>query len=545
MSGFAESITIPGIKPETLEKIEQVMPQYLFYAPHGKKKREYQCTCCHAKGIAEIPGKGGQKTECPNCHEEVTLKSSNRMTYGAPSTKSYVPVICFKNVAGTLMAVGAKVTRTFYRNSYDGLNWYPDLEIEEYEVYSFRPGHCDEWKKGCGWVDNQWEYGWVLQKRPREPFTAGNIFGMGNGPEDYYIFQTEEIWESDMKYCAVDLYMNRPVEDGSNIYGLMRYLTAYCEKPKLELVVKWGLMDVAEDWVRKQKTNGHTVNWKKNTPWEFLKISKSEWNIYRTSTWLSVEALRYKKRLRLSVAELHEICFENREQAEKWGPKAVELGKRGVSLKRQIKYAMGQKSNIGYPRSLSGILGFWIDYLEMAEKLGRDVSLNGAIMPRNLVEAHDEMVALTRIMRDELKKKELQERQKEYQIRWEKLEKKYGYRSGELMIKAPESAQEIIEEGNTLHICVGGYAERHLTGKTTILFLRRARKPDTPYICIELDKEDRIVQIHGYKNEHCGTAGKRPRDPRIKFEAFLNEWLAWVKAGSKRTEKQTREDMTA
>ena len=173
------------------------------------------------------------------------------------------------------------------------------------------------------------------------------------------------------------------------------------------------------------------------------------------------------------------------------------------------------------------------------------MSLTGAMMPRNLIDAHDEMVALERQLRDEIQAKELQQRNAAYETRRKKLEKKYGYRSHGLMIKVPESAGAIIREGNILKICVGGYTERHLTGKTTILFLRRERKPDTPYICIELDNKDRIVQIHGYKNENCGRAGKRPRNPREKFEPFLSEWLSWVKAGSKRTEKQIKEDATA
>lgn len=545
MNSYTENLHIPAIEQETLEEIERRMPQYLFYKPCGKKERIYQCTACHAKGIAVIPGKNGEEVECPSCHNKVTLKCGTRLSNDAPSIRAWVPVIYFKNMGRTLAAVGCRITRTFYRNSYDGQDWHPELEVENFEAYSFTPGYCNEWKKGYARVEGRWQYGWVRQKRPREPYPQGNGWGMNNTPDGYYVYQTEEIWKSNMKYCAVDFYIDDPVEDGSWTYNVMKYMTAYCERPKLELVCKWGLWDIAGDLVRYRKTNGHTVNWNGNTPWEFLKITRNEWNAYSGSTYGSVELLRCSRKLKVPVIPLLETCLQVDEQIDHWGQKAVELQARGIPLKEQVKYIQKAYDSYGGYRTFSGGLQYWIDYLSMAEKVGRDVSLTGAMMPRNLIDAHDEMVALERQLRDEIQAKELQQRNAAYETRRKKLEKKYGYRSHGLMIKVPESAGAIIREGNILKICVGGYTERHLTGKTTILFLRRERKPDTPYICIELDNKDRIVQIHGYKNENCGRAGKRPRNPREKFEPFLSEWLSWVKAGSKRTEKQIKEDATA
>lgn len=544
MNEYTGSLHVPAIKQETLDEIEKQMPQYLFYEPHGKKERIYQCSGCHAKGIAVIPGKAGEKVRCPDCHERVTLKCGTRMKNHAPSTVNWVPVIYFKDMGGALAAVGCRVTRHFYRSSYEGQDWISDLEVENFEVYSFAPGYCDEWKKGTVRVD-QWQYGWVLQKRPREPYPQGYGWGMNNTPDGYYIYQTDEIWKSAMKYCAVDLYIDQPVEDGTWTYGVIKYLTAYCEQPKLELVCKWGLWDVAQDLVRDRKANGRVVNWKGNTPWEFLKISRTEWNAYRESTYGSVELLRCSKKLKIPVITLLKICLQVNDYTENWGQKAIELQGRGVPLKRQVKYIEKTRDTYGGYRTFAGGLQYWIDYLSMAEQMGRDVSLTGAIMPRNLIEAHDEMVKLHVRFLQEQREKDLQKKTAAYQKRKEKLEKKYGYRSHGLMIKVPESAEEIIREGNVLNICVGGYAERHLTGKTTILFLRRERKPDTPYVCIELDDKDQIVQIHGYKNENCGKPSKRPRRPREKFGPFLAEWLSWVKAGSKRTEKEIKEDITA
>lgn len=45
----------------------------------------------------------------------------------------------------------------------------------------------------------------------------------------------------------------------------------------------------------------------------------------------------------------------------------------------------------------------------------------------------------------------------------------------------------------------------------------------------------RLVQIHGYRNEGMySTKGRFAPDPRETYRDFLDPWLDWVAAGSKR-----------
>jgi hypothetical protein len=103
-----------------------------------------------------------------------------------------------------------------------------------------------------------------------------------------------------------------------------------------------------------------------------------------------------------------------------------------------------------------------------------------------------------------------------------------------LCIVVPEDDRQIINEGKTLHHCVGGYAERHMSGATTILFLRKEKTPHRSYITIEMcgKQGNDIRQIHGYGNEH--KDGKRLASPQERHGAFIDLWLAWLKSGSKR-----------
>ena len=532
----------PGLRmrQETETDIELRMPQYLFYEPYGRKKKMKLCKCsgCGNSVVFEIDGKHGDNIMCPMCMEPVTLIAHNKLSNTAPSLENWIPVVYFKADGPYLYAVGARVTRRFERNSYDGPDWHSYLEIEPHEVYQFMPGAATEWRTGWAHVEGiGWKYGWKLLTRPQEPIQRGYMFGAG--PDKYYLFQTDEIDKSSMKYSGMDLYLYDVIADGEEVYGAIKYLTAYCERPNLELVVKWGLWDVAGDLVNRRKTNGRYVNWNATTPWEFLKITKADWNAYRSCSVACVDLLKANRRaFHMRVQDLIPLAGDLG-PVEKWMDAAVKLCKRGIPLQLQVKY-VGKQEKLSI-RSWSSWLRLWVDYLDMAEKLGRDVSPNGAIMPRDLQEAHDEMAALQRAMLNELAAKEQEEKAAAYAKRREKLEEKYAYQSGELMIRVPASGEEIIREGNVLHICVGGYAARHLAGQTTILFLRRRRKSNTPYICIELDEKSNCIrQIHGYKNEHLG-GGKYARSPKEKFKPFLDEWLAWVKAGSRRANKNNQE----
>lgn len=537
------------IKDETLNEIESRMPQFLFYQRIDKKRKLCQCSACGNRGVAEISGKSGETGLCPFCMEPVELKCSSRLRDYAPSLRRWVNVIYFINRSGSLWAVGARIERTFYREEYDE-PWQSSMDVIPFEVWNFAPGTAEEYHQSYGLYGAYVGFDWYGPVKPREPQTGGMT-----GNNVYLLWQTEELDKTDMRYWRAvhDAIDRDPFEDGIETSGIIRELNAYAERPKLELVCKWGILDAANDWVWRHITNGRTVNWKANTPWEFLKISKADWGLYRKSKNASVELLTANRRVfKLPVREVLGIADQLGRQ-EYWTENATEITRRGIKLKDQIKYIKRQNGRVMAPVRK---LGFWKDYLNMAEKAGRDMSQKSTLMPRDLFEAHDEMTEYARLRaqaeRERMeayyrqeRQREMEQASKEYQERREKLKKKYEYRRGGLMIKVPEDGEEIIQEGNVLHICVGGYAARHLTGQTTILFLRRERKPGTPYICIEIrEKDNHIVQIHGYRNEFLGN-GRRARDPEDRFRPFLSEWLGWVKAGSKRTGKASRKDETA
>lgn len=171
----------------------------------------------------------------------------------------------------------------------------------------------------------------------------------------------------------------------------------------------------------------------------------------------------------------------------------------------------------------------WTDYLKFASELKYDLSRDDVLFPKNLKESHDEASANIAVKHDA-------EAFEKYQKRYEKLRKMYEYSSGDYEIVIPLGVNDIIEEGQVLCHCVKGYASRHMEGKTTILFMRRVDKPNRRLITIEVnDGDKRIAQHHGKNN----------RNPTKDEKHFIDEWIEWVKAGSKKNKKKKTAESAA
>lgn len=133
------------------------------------------------------------------------------------------------------------------------------------------------------------------------------------------------------------------------------------------------------------------------------------------------------------------------------------------------------------------------DYINMLKEL--DLPLNKSnVLPKNLTEAHDKAVEALNAIKREVIRSEFEERAKEMQ----KLETTIGPYAFVL----PKTADDLIQEGNALHHCVGGmtYINQYADKKTTIVFVRPKESPDEPKYTAEV-KHGEIVQIQGMFNE--------------------------------------------
>lgn len=132
---------------------------------------------------------------------------------------------------------------------------------------------------------------------------------------------------------------------------------------------------------------------------------------------------------------------------------------------------------------------------------------------------HDTFVAMyneqQRNWRERCKEQNRKEREQRAKLNKVKIEfrKTLEFEDKDYLIRLPVDKNEIVKEGMELHHCVGGYAERHETGDTTIMFLRKKSEPDKPFYTIEVGievltdtvSELRVIQAHSFGNKWLGN----------------------------------------
>ena len=95
-----------------------------------------------------------------------------------------------------------------------------------------------------------------------------------------------------------------------------------------------------------------------------------------------------------------------------------------------------------------------------------------------------------------------------YEEENKKRKKQWEFANEKFAVVFPMTVSEVRLEGEALHHCVGGYAQRHVQNETTILFLRKEESPDTSFYTIELKQngaEWKVVQVHGACNKWVGN----------------------------------------
>ena len=124
------------------------------------------------------------------------------------------------------------------------------------------------------------------------------------------------------------------------------------------------------------------------------------------------------------------------------------------------------------------------------------------------VAMYNEQLRHWREQREEQNRKELEKRAKLNKVKIE-FRKTLEFEDKEHLIRLPVDKNEIVKEGMELHHCVGGYAERHETGDTTIMFLRKKSEPDKPFYTIEVEigvADDKVAGLR-IKQAHCVNNG--------------------------------------
>lgn len=448
--------------------------------------------------------------------------------------------------ADVFFLCGSKVpAKTYYKRrhfvQFRAING--DLYVVAFNAYQiFGTGSFSEWN-GISEYDTEYSYfdaqrylyssegvfhwryngGWELLKSAHEPVFGGNPFGCYYD-NSYAVLSIEEYRNSCMKYSGLAEYLDNHVYDefGNTTRRVLAFLTTMKKYPDLEKVIKSGFENVVYNCITPEgiKENG-VLNLRGKNTQAILGLDRQEMKRLG-SGMISVDGLKHWKAFR--AVKVNGGIYERDLAYHRFGmyDDSVELiisiaERTGLSHQKVMNYVERQaKGKEDFPADYHNILIDWKDYLGQCVRLRYDTKDTVVCKPKNLHAAHER---LSKIIKEEADR-ESAERFR-IGIKWRKA---LEFESGELIVIQPKEIQDIIEEGRTLHHCVGGYANRHAAGELTIMFLRKKDEPDTPYYTIEVSNELKIVQCRGYRNNNAGN--KKTQDI-INFE---NEYQKYLKS---------------
>ncbi len=457
-----------------------------------------------------------EKVKCPYCGKEAVLKEVGRCGKG-DNLFSFRRVVVLRWYKNALWGMGYN-TEKGYAPRAETLTELPSATLTH--IWRFAKGRVqyaqrDWWYGGGAWhayMDIDTTHLMAGWKCP-DGFLYCSEWGTG-----YDLIGVEEIEKSPFKYCNQHQYIQASARP-------MRFL-ALCTgyQRQVEMLLKAHIDTLVDDMVEKGKLNKRLFDWNQPNVLKSFGIQKDA-----MQEWISAggdigilegyKKLR-KAGIRCSMQELGELDRINSTQLEKL---VQNMKQHGISTEKMLHYFRKQGAALER-RSVE----WWNDYIYAAERIGYDLTNPVFLLPKELTAAHDKATKSAAALKKDEKDKDYREK------RLQKLKKKYTFWNERYLIRPPINAAEIVAEGKALKHCVGGYADRHISGKVTILFLRDKRRPGRPLVTIEMHANE-IVQIHGWDDERTACKeNPKKRSPRKIYAEFLDDWLDWLASGSKK-----------
>lgn len=161
------------------------------------------------------------------------------------------------------------------------------------------------------------------------------------------------------------------------------------------------------------------------------------------------------------------------------------IEKKGIqNLTEYIEY-------LSYLKVRTFYYSLYMDYLRMCDYLGNHYEWK----VNDIYTEHENIRQIYNLLSNEEIKEKLGKSFDEVKPSWDK----YLYEGEKLVVIAPASIDDIIDEGIALHHCVKSYINAVCEKTTNILFIRKKEDIQTPFFTMEI-RGDYIRQCHGLCN---------------------------------------------
>lgn len=472
------------------------VPAYFFYDyQRSKAPVKGVCTGCgHEVTLAGVKHNG--HGTCPHCGREVIMKSRGRRGWiedrhtcqiiqkTAPDeiVIRIIKVGCYyKN--DTPVKDAHENARLFIRFDDNGpVHW------EEF-YYSYT---VKRWKSGERPVYSLWTYNY-------EADIAGHVYCQN---------LTEVFENTPWKYCPLAAFYGRFRKP----MAVIPFLAAYLKQPRLEHLVKVGFCALARDLAYDEFSREIPLDQTQDRTHRILQVQAGDVDFLR-SLDVDFDTLKIYQ----------EYCWENLKDRQKLLFWQLAHGvKRDVletleymTVHKMLRYLDAQYSilkdrrppaHTPRYRSMQAVLSEYRDYLDMCAGQDYDMHSSFVLYPKDLQASHDRVA-------QHIEAKNDTEILRDFAAAYARIGNSLDFEYKGMKIIRPDTPNDVVQEGNALRHCVGGYVSRIAKRECLILFLRRSEDVVKPFYTIEL-RHRRIVQVRGQGNQ----------DPTHAVQDFINHW---------------------
>mgnify|MGYP002658309180 FL=1 len=480
----------------------EVMPQYIFYDYQRKAPGHAYCTACrHEVRIAAA--KHNASGTCPRCKKKITFKCRGR--HGRIFDRATVQVLQKAEGNGLVLRI-IKVYRSFadsdipnhfeiWENArqFITLSSSGQCSVDAY-YYHYKAGYdLTPWCNGYRPVFDRWKYN----------FTA-DMSGVL-----YQRNLSDTLKDTPWAYSQLEAFSGI-----ASFSGVATFLSAYIKRPKIEHLIKMKLYRLVSGIIYGGYSYSalQAINFNGENMRAILGIDRPYFPLLRELN-PSIDQLHLIRQLlqadhKPSTEQIKWFIASKISNAD--AAKELLAHMSVHKLQRYVEQQFAPEDEAALKRvdyyKMNTLITDYHDYLCMCKELQYDVKNSFILFPRELKAAHDS-VAKT------LKDKRTAEHEKAIAGSFDEWQKRYQYQSKELMMIAPHSAKEIVDEGAALHHCVRLYVKNVAEKKSVILFVRSVDEPDKSLCTVEV-KDGQVTQARGFDNE----------EPPAQITAFIEQW---------------------
>lgn len=433
--------------------------RYLLYRYTGKKKQAAYCSRCgahvEAEGLRHL-----QFTTCPACGTQAQALAEGRVSkYGFTDHISFCVIQRYSDTE--IVARHFNVGRNYEHDTALHRLTCKDEWDESVRSFWSRKGkkiQSEDYQMGVykGNTRNGWD--WMPYKDA--PYPPHRIYPNG---------LTDELHGTFAQYSGLDAFAR-----GRYLVKIDGYFDYWAAHPEMEYLAKGGLYRLAAEISEMQRSYYDKPKINTSALKRHVRDLRSLNGGYYAL--LAFEHLD-KCHLRYDAAEVIRYMDDHTDYRN------LGILMQYASLKRINDYLRKYKC-----RDVQELMDYW----SMQKNMGANMTENRVLFPDNLRKAHNEAVKEYNKRRDEWMLKG-------FAIAAREVAKRFSFAAGGLMIVVPESSGDLEAEGKALSHCVRTYAERMANGETTIVFVRKADDPGTPFYTMEI-KAGKVMQLRGKHN---------------------------------------------